>query len=122
MKRPVGSEGGIVLSPDQAKPSAWRCWGQARGRAEKVTSFCAVKPPGCRPSRIARVISGGEKGQTQQQRYIGWAELLLHRDVGDASSGAHAELLLQVMRANQQFDQLGIRLAGDPGSQGCIDD
>src|ERR1700732_3539006 len=63
-----------------------------------------------------------EEGQAQQQRHIRRAQLLPHRKVGDASAAAAAELLLQVMRANEQFDQLGIRLARDPWPDGRIDD
>ena len=63
-----------------------------------------------------------EKGQAQQQRYIGRAQLLPRCQIGDSSAGARAQLLLLAMRANEQFDQLGIRLAGYAGSQGCIDD
>ena len=63
-----------------------------------------------------------EKGQAQQQRHIGRAELLLHRQVGDTSAWAGAELLLQAMRTNEQLNQLGIRCAGDPRPDGRIDD
>src|ERR1700687_1306949 len=49
---------------------------------------------------------GSEKRQAQQQCHIGWAELFPHRQIGDASAGAAAKLLLQAMRANQQFDGL----------------
>ena len=42
----------------QAKPSLRRCSGQASGRREWASSFCAVRSRGWRPSRIARVMSG----------------------------------------------------------------
>src|SRR5712671_1995037 len=84
----LAREGRIVSSPDQAKPSAWRCSGQASGRPAWVTSFCAVKPPGWRPSRIARVMSGARKVKRKQQRHIGGAQLFQHRKVTDASFGA----------------------------------
>src|ERR1700732_3857023 len=71
---------------------------------------------------MARVILGARNVRRSNNATLGWAGLSPHRQVGDASAGAAAKLLLQAMRANQQFDQLGIRPAGHPWPHGRIDD
>jgi hypothetical protein len=56
----AGLNGQQILNSDRAqpKPRTARCSYQARGRRECSRGFSAVRSRGCRPSRIAWVISG----------------------------------------------------------------
>ena len=51
----------VPSASDQTNPSAVRCSSQSRGRRVSRRSLAAVRSGGCRPSRIALVMSGARK-------------------------------------------------------------
>jgi hypothetical protein len=57
----------------------------------------------------------GEKSKAQQQCHIGRAQLLSLRRVSNALTRSAAELFLEMVRADQQSDQLGIWPTPTPG-------